>query len=140
MSYLSSQDKLAAYSKMGAHSAVEVASPHRLIQMLLGGAIDKIAMAKGHMERKDVAATGSHISWAISIVDGLRMSLDHSIESPITSNLDALYDYINRKLLEANMEKKVALLNEASGLLHEIKSAWAQIPEDAQNAHDEKEK
>ena len=117
-----------AYSKVGVASGVEQASPHRLIQMLMEGAIEKVAKAKGYMERKDIANKGSHISWAISIIDGLRASLDKTNGGDIADNLDDLYDYMTRRLIRANMENNPDLLDEVISLLRSIKGAWEEIP------------
>lgn len=139
MRYGTQTNKVSAYNKVGAQSKMENASPHRIIQMLLEGALDKIAMAKGFMQRDQTGDAGSHISWAISIIDGLRMSLDKSVESDITSNLDNLYDYMGRRLLDANKEQKVEYLDEVSELLKTIQSAWEQIPDDAKSAHKQRD-
>jgi len=118
-----------AYADINRHANVEAASPHRLIQMLFDGALDRIAKAQGHIERRDIAAKGHDIGRAIGIVEGLRMSLDRSVQHPLTQQLDQLYDYICRCLLRANLESDLALLAESAGLLREIKSAWDAIPE-----------
>ena len=101
------------YSQVGVTSAVEQASPHRLIQMLMEGAIARIAIAKGAMERKETANKGAHISWAISIIDGMRASLDKNAGGEIAQNLDDLYDYMIRRLMRANMEDNPDLLDES---------------------------
>lgn len=130
MNYSPNKDSvLKQYKQVGAHSGVATASPHRLIQMLLEGALEKINLAKGYMERGEIALKGSHISWAISIIDGLRMSLDKESGGEIAQNLDDLYDYMGRRLAEANMENSVGMLNEVAGLLIEIKSAWDVVPD-----------
>lgn len=129
MSYGNVQGALNQYRKVGVHAGIADASPHRLIQMLLEGALDKIHVAKGHMSRGEAAAKGKHISWAISIVDGLRSSLDLKAGGELAENLDALYDYMNRRLLEANLRNDVSLLDEVSNLLLEIKQGWDAIPE-----------
>lgn len=118
-----------AYADIGRHASVEAASPHRLIQMLFDGALDRIASARGHMQRAEVSAKGHEIGRAIRIVEGLRMSLDRSVQHPLTANLDQLYDYICRRLLQANLDNDEAPLAESSGLLRELKSAWDAIPE-----------
>jgi len=118
------------YGEFDAKTNLFEASPHRLVQMLLEGALDKIAIAKGHMERGHVAEKGRHISWAISIVDGLRTSIDKSSGGEIAENLDDLYDYIGRRLLEANVADDVSMLDEVVSLLREIKSAWDVIPDE----------
>jgi flagellar protein FliS len=116
------------YSQVGVATGIEQASPHRLIQMLMGGAIDRIAIAKGAMERKDTANKGAHISWAISIIDGLRASLDKNAGGEIAQNLDDLYDYMIRRLMRANMEDNPDLLDEVLSLLRSIKTAWDTLP------------
>lgn len=129
MNYSPHSKGASQYKKVGAQTGVESASPHRLIQMLLEGALEKINLAKGYMQRGETPLKGTHISWAISIIDGLRMSLDKESGGEIADNLDALYDYMGRRLVEANLHNDPEILNEVSGLLLEIKSAWDSIPE-----------
>lgn len=117
------------YKSVESPASAEYATPHRLIQMLLEGAIEKINLAKGYMQRKEIALKGSHISWAISIIEGLRMSLDQEAGGDIATNLDALYDYMGRRLVEANLRNDTAMLDEVAGLLKEIKMAWDAIPQ-----------
>lgn len=119
-----------AYSSMGANTSIESASPHRLTQLLYIGALDRIARAKGHMQRQEVAEKGEALSKAIAIVEGLRVSLDHSVNNELTHNLNDLYEYIKFRLMEANIQGDEAMLDEASSLLSELKSAWDQIPAD----------
>ena len=76
-----------AYASVGAQSSVAAASPHRLIQLLMDGALDRLAVAKGHMQRKDVQRKIVTIARIMSIVDGLRMSLDHSVNTEMSENL-----------------------------------------------------
>lgn len=129
MSYGNVQGALNQYRKVGVHAGIADASPHRLIQMLMEGALDKIHVAKGHMERGEVAAKGKHISWAISIIDGLRSSLDMKAGGKLAENLDDLYDYMGRRLLDANLHNDAAALDEVTRLLLEIKQGWDAIPE-----------
>ena len=118
------------YNQVGVVSSVESASPHRLIQMLMAGALEKIAIAKGYMERQEISQKGSHISWAISIIEGLRASLNLDAGGEIAQNLDDLYDYMTRRLARANVENNTDLLDEVASLLRTIKGAWDDIPED----------
>ena len=117
------------YNQVGVSSGIEQASPHRLIQMLMHGAIEKVAMAKGFMERGEIAQKGAHISWAISIVEGLRASLDKSAGGEIADNLDDLYEYMVRRLARANAENNGDILDEVISLLHSVKSAWDELPQ-----------
>ena len=130
MNMTAKNSALDQYNKVGVHGGVDSASPHRLIQMLMEGVLDKIAIAKGHMQQGNIAEKGAHISWAISIVDGLKVSLDQSAGGEIASNLDALYEYMQQQLLQANIDNNPALLDEVSKLMLTIKDGWDNIPEE----------
>lgn len=130
---MNTRGALKAYKQVGVQNEVTLANPHRLVQMLLDGALDRIAIAKGYMARGDIAEKGSNISKAIAIVDGLRMSLDGESGGAIANNLDELYEYMGRRLLQANADDNPTLLDEVAALLGEIKSAWDAIPEAAMN-------
>ena len=117
------------YNRVGVTSSVEEANPHRLIQMLMNGALEKIAIARGYMERGNISQKGGHISWAISIIDGLRASLDLENGGENAQNLDDLYDYMTRRLARANIENNPVFLDEVSSLMRSINSAWDEVPE-----------
>jgi flagellar protein FliS len=125
---------LGAYKTNKNDVLIDDASPHQLITMLLDGALERVAAAKGAMERSEVATTGEAIGKAISIVDNLRVSLDQNQGGPIAENLSALYDYMTRRLLEANATKDREMLAEVASLLKEIKVAWDQVPADLHHA------
>ena len=115
------------YDQIGTKSSVESASPHRLVQLMMERALTKIAMARGHIERNNISEKGAAIGSAISIVDGLRASLNHKTDKKISENFDALYDYMARRLVEANLHNDDGKLQEVAGLMREIKSAWDAI-------------
>ncbi|TRO37712.1 flagellar export chaperone FliS [Pseudomonas sp. ALS1131] len=112
------------YQQVGVQSEVFEASPHRLIQMLMQGGLERIAQARGAIERNMFAEKGELIGKAISIVGGLREPLDHSVGGELSQNLDRLYEYMQMRLIEANRENDIARLDEVAGLLREIKSSW----------------
>ncbi|MBV1952474.1 MAG: flagellar export chaperone FliS [Cycloclasticus sp.] len=122
---------LKEYQQTSAHSGVMDASPHKLIQMLLDGALTRILSAKASLKQKNIAKKGEQIGSAISIVEGLRSSLDFNQGGEISKNLDALYEYINHVLLKANIKNDVALLDEAGKLLSQIKMGWDAIDPNA---------
>lgn len=124
---------LSQYGKVAVGSEAFYASPHRLIQMLMEGALDKIAFAKGQIERNDFAEKGRNITWAISIIQGLSSSLDVEAGGEIAANLEGLYDYMVRRLLEANKENDMEILEEVASLLKEVKSAWDVVPGEAKH-------
>lgn len=126
---MNANQALNAYNNVGTQSAVEGASPHQLITLLLEGALDRIASAKGAMERSDTARQGALLGKAITIIDNMRASLDHERGGEIAERLAALYDYMERRLVEAGRGADTAALDEVSGLLRQVKSGWDDIPQ-----------
>lgn len=122
------------YARIGTQASIQDASPHRLIQMLFRGALDRMAGARGAMENEDVVRKGELIGKAISIVGGLR---DAVIEDggALAQNLDALYEYIANRLVIANLQNDMDVLQECMDLLTPIASAWDDIaPERVKDA------
>ena len=118
------------YKQVGVQAAVGNSDPHTLIQMLIDGAIERLNKAKLHMSQNNIPLKGESISKAISIIDGLRTSLDMEKGGEIAKNLESLYDYMQRQLLAANMDNKVENIEEVLSLMIEIRSGWASIPQD----------
>lgn len=121
-----------AYATIGLQSAAMSASPHQVITMLFDGAKVAITMARHHMANGEIVAKGNAISKAINIIDnGLKASIDAeadgAAEAALAANVSALYDYINQRLLYANLRNDPALLDEADRLLEDISSAWREI-------------
>lgn len=119
---------LRQYRQIDTHSGVAEASPHQLVTLLLDGALDRISIAKGHMMRNEAAEKGQRIGAAISIIDGLRASLNMEQGGVMAANLTSLYDYMLRQLLDANLHDRKEKLDEVMSLLREIKEAWGAIP------------
>src|SRR6186713_1506592 len=122
---------VAAYTSVATHGGVAGADPHRLIVMLMDGALERIAQARGCMANNAIADKNRLISAAIAIVDELRLSLDLKAGGPIAANLDDLYDYMCRLLVKANLNNRVETLDEVAHLLGEIRSAWIALPSEA---------
>ena len=128
MTYSNKKNGLARYAQVGASAEAAYASPHRLVQMLMEAALDKIAVATGQAARRDFEGKGKSINWAISIISGLRSSLNLEEGGEIAHNLDDLYDYLVRRLVDANAASDPAILKEVAGLLAEVKAGWDAIP------------
>lgn len=118
------------YQSIRVSSGVEDASPHRLIQMLMEGFIDRVASAKGNMTQGNLAEKGMLISKAIEIARGLKASLDMDRGGEISAQLEELYDYIIRRCLIANRENDPNILDEVMRLMSTIKQGWDGIPMD----------
>lgn len=115
------------YQQVSVKVQVNEADPHQLIQMLMQGGLDRIAQAKGAMERQAYAEKGMLVGKAISIVGGLRDALDQNVGGDLAADLDRLYEYMTMRLFEASRHNDVEKLNEVGKLLGEIKQAWDQI-------------
>ena len=115
------------YQHMKTSYDVESATPHRLIQLLMERILTKISMARAHMEKEDVSNKGRLIGDAIEIISGLQASLNHKADKTLSGNFNALYDYMTRRLLEANLKNDPQILQEVSSLMAELKEAWDAI-------------
>ncbi|MFC1361134.1 MAG: flagellar export chaperone FliS [gamma proteobacterium symbiont of Clathrolucina costata] len=120
--------------RQAASSEAMYATPFRLVQMLMNGALDGISNAKGSIQRKEHEARHNEINWIISVIDALRGALDFEKGGEIANNFDMLYDYMIRRLFEANIHQDTEALDEVASLLKEIKTAWDAMPEAIQNA------
>lgn len=120
-----------AYAKVGVETGVMAASPHKLILMLIDGALLSIAMAGQAIQEKKIALKGEEISRAIEIIaNGLKASLDKQAGGELAERMDALYDYMCQRLLQANLHSNPAILDEVAGLLKELKGGWEEIAKD----------
>ncbi|WP_397449088.1 flagellar export chaperone FliS [Pseudomonas sp. NA-150] len=115
---------LRQYQKVGAQAQTSEASPHRLVQMLMEGGLDRIAQAKGAMERKDIPNKGVSISKAIGIIGGLREGLDMEKQGESLARVDNLYVYMMKRLAEANIQNDPKVLDEVADLLRTVKEGW----------------
>jgi len=118
----------AAYQQTAAHAGVAAADPHRLVLMLMDGALDRMASAKGAIANNSTELKGRMIQRAIAIVDELRSSLNLEAGGEIAANLNALYDYFSRQLMRANLENRVEPIDEVANLMREVRTAWLALP------------
>jgi flagellar protein FliS len=124
---------VSAYASVGVETGVAAASPHQLIVMLFDGACVAIRSAMMHMQNGDIPAKGAAISKAITIIEnGLRASLDKKTGGDIATNLDALYEYMGHRLLQANLENNSEMLEEVRKLLADLRETWIAITPQAE--------
>ncbi|MCE0845782.1 flagellar export chaperone FliS [Buttiauxella sp. A2-C1_F] len=117
-----------AYAQIGVESAVMSASPHQLIVLLFDGALSALVRARLFMQQGEVAAKGEALSKAINIIDnGLKAGLNHEQGGELVDSLSSLYDYLVRRLLQANLHNDVSAIEEVERLLTNIADAWKQI-------------
>lgn len=115
------------YRALSVQTGVVDASPHRLIEMLLDGALESIARARVSMQQRDVMTRVTAITRALRIVDeGLKAALDPA-GGEIAANLGQLYGYVTVLLTEANNQNNDDKLAEAARLLETVREGWRGI-------------
>jgi flagellar protein FliS len=126
--YTNPRNAAHVYANVGLETGVVAASPHQLIVMLYEGAELAVRMAIKHMNDGDIARKSAAITKASSIIlDGLHAALDTQQGGDIARQLDALYAYMNKRLMLAHINNQTAPLEEVLGLLRELRDAWQQI-------------
>lgn len=120
-----------AYQSIAAQASIGHADPHQLICMLMDGALSRMAAARGCIEHNEKVRKAELLHRVGAIIDELRVSLDHRAGGEIAGNLERLYDYISRRIVDANLNNDVAALDESVKLLQNIRRAWGQIPAEA---------
>ena len=122
------KDPMAGYKMVGQVGRVDYANQVELVQILFSALLESMSEAEGHMQRGSVELKCKSIARADKIVQGLRITLDHEQGGELARNLDALYEYVSRRLLHANLRNDVESLREARGLMADISSAWEMLP------------
>jgi flagellar protein FliS len=129
MAFSPNSGKLDAYRSTAVHSGVDAADPHRLVVMLMDGALERISAASGLMKHGGGVEKAQLLNRAVAIIDELRNSLNIKAGGAIAANLDSLYEYMCQRIMQANASNKPEWLDEVSRLLGEIRSAWLQLPQ-----------
>lgn len=115
------------YRKLDVQTLVNSASPHKLVAMLFDGALSRLAQASGYAMRGDHEGRSRCINESVAIVAGLQGSLDQEKGGELAGNLDALYDYMQRRLFRANVDNDVSAIREVMDLLRTLQDAWSAI-------------
>ena len=117
-----------AYTTQSLQAEMAVADPYRVIQLMMQGCIERVAQAKGAIERKDFENKSIAISKSMALINGLQDALDLSY-GKVPEDLFSLYDYMKQRLLDSSRNMDVVPLDEVSTLMITIKSGWDAIPE-----------
>ncbi|MBN8235329.1 flagellar export chaperone FliS [Halobacillus kuroshimensis] len=107
------------------NNSVETASPGELTLMLYNGCIKFIKAAGKAMEQKDIESKNTNIQKAQRIIQELMVTMDQNTD--ISAQVLPLYDYMNRRLIEANTKNDPAILDEVEGLVVEFRDTWKQV-------------
>ena len=124
---------LQAYKKVSVDSQLSAASPHKVIQMLMAGAIERLVQGKAAMEQGNIAVKCERLGKALDIVISLRSCLSMNDGGDVAQNLDQLYEFMISQISIANAENKPEPIDDVINIIREIKSAWDQIPNEYHN-------
>ena len=119
---------LKQYKQIDRESAVIAADPHTIITLLFNGIFESISIAKGAIQRKELALKSQQISKAMSIVRSLQDCLDHESQPTISNNFSQLYGYCIELLADASLALDAKPLDEVVSLLKPLSEAWQNIP------------
>lgn len=107
------------------NSKVLTASPAELTLMLYDGAIKFCNIAILGMEQKDIQKAHTNITKVQRIIEEFRSTLDHKY--PVAEDFDRVYVYILQRLLEANIKKDPAILEEVNTHLRSMRDTWKEV-------------
>ena len=122
------------YNRVGVETDVLTASPHRLVALLLDGAMDAMTQALGAMQLGNAEQKSRAITRAVRILDeGLKAALNMD-SGPLAVDLNDLYAYMCMRLTHANLHSDRAAVEECQRLLQPIREAWVSIGQRQQEA------
>jgi|TARA_Y100001973_G_C5192458_1_gene331875 flagellar protein FliS len=119
--------KIKHYQREALKTRLASADPYEVTQMLMEGALESMKIAKINIENKDLENKSRFIAKATTIIDSLRLSLDHEVGGDLSANLSSLYIYMSERLLDSSVTNDASGVSEVIDLLSDIKSAWDQI-------------
>src|ERR1700692_2100009 len=103
------------------------ADPLKLVDLLYRGALEAVGCARVKLASGDIKARSAAVTKAIEILVELTSSLDYQRGGELSTQLAALYDYMQRRLIDANREQADAPLAEVEQILETVGEAWAQV-------------
>ncbi|MCI5824846.1 MAG: flagellar export chaperone FliS [Candidatus Gastranaerophilales bacterium] len=105
---------------------IETSSPEQILILLYDGAIKFLNQAKIGIQNKDIELTHNNLTKAQNIISELRNTLDMEIGGDLANNLYALYNYFNRRLVQANIKKEIEPVDEVLEHLRGLRDTWKQ--------------
>lgn len=122
---------LSQYKTVSIESDIDSASPYRITQLLMEGAIRFLKQSRFAIEKKDFEKKSHFISKAEAIVTTLAGSIEREHSPDLSDNLINLYDYVLDQIVSASVDMDVEKVDVAINILSEIKAGWDAIPKEA---------
>ena len=117
-----------AYQRINVETSMHTIDQHQLVSLLLDGLLQAVATARGALARGDVQTKCSSITKAVRILEeGLMPALDREGGGEVAANLEAVYDYALRRLIQANARNDDGMLQEVARLIEPIVQAWKEM-------------
>ncbi|AVK98336.1 flagellar export chaperone FliS [Lysinibacillus sphaericus] len=106
-------------------NSVTTASPGELTLMLYNGCLKFLSKAKLAIQDKNIQDKNTNLIKAQAIISELMATLNMDIE--VSNNMFALYEYMNRRLVEANIQNDVSIIEEVEGFVTEFRDTWKEV-------------
>ncbi|WP_088005705.1 flagellar export chaperone FliS [Indiicoccus explosivorum] len=106
-------------------TSVDTSTPGELTLMLYNGALKFLSLAKRGMEAGDIEMKNTNLQKTQNIIREFMVTLDP--KQPVAEGMMQMYDYMNRRLIEANVTNDAAIVAEVTGLMTEFRDTWKQV-------------
>lgn len=106
-------------------NSVTTASPGELTLMLYNGCLKYLGKAKLAIEEKNIQEKNNNLQRSQAIIAELMSTLNMDID--ISKQMLPLYEYMNHRLVEANIQNDVAIIEEVEGLMTEFRDTWKEV-------------
>ena len=129
-----------AYPQLSCYFENEVltASPERLVQILYELGLKSLASARECNRLKDISGRVRHVNKAFAVFTELQMGLNFDEGGEVAENYARLYDYCQRRLIEANAQQSDGILAEVQGLLQDLAESWQAVASKANQERNER--
>ncbi|MGY3714863.1 flagellar export chaperone FliS [Sutcliffiella cohnii] len=107
------------------NNAVTTASPAELTLMLYNGCLKFLKLAKKGIEEKNTEMKNTNLIKAQKIIQEFMVTLDMNVE--MSESLLKMYDYMHRRLIEANVKNDIVIIEEVEGYVVEFRDTWKQV-------------
>jgi flagellar secretion chaperone FliS len=107
------------------NNSVQTASPGELTLMLYNGCLKFIGLARTGIELKNTEQKNTNLLKAQKIIQELMVTLNMDLE--VSRSLMTMYDYINRRLIEANIQNDVKILDEVEDYVLDFRNTWKEV-------------